>query len=243
MSIWKKIILFFVVAAVPFSYITIPFVSGYCFLSDASVLLVLPCFLFGPPIAGFITGRLIPTTTWRQTIIGVVTMFLLWASYFLFPGGMAGLEFGMSANFRLRTNPEQVQQWASHVVDQFEDGRLGTTDNGAGFFGKAALKDSDIPAQIKNMWPLRPTIGIATISDNGWIMESLRTNIVIMPQLTGGQRVPLHLSHCVVISWYEGHRGFLVGHKDFESKWDPSRGGEGLIYHIMPGIYAFSFER
>lgn len=237
MSLKKKIALFFAIVSVPFSFFFIPFFCGYFFLSEMAVMWVLPCFLFGPPIVGFIAARSVPTTPVKRAFIGIIAMFLLWASFPFVPGGADVLTLGISTRFRMETNPGRVQQWATRILDGYEAGTFEAGTNCV-FFGRAAaLNDLDVPAEIKNIWPLKPSVGIAAFSDDG-LIRPIRTNTATMPQLTGGRSVPIHLTHCVVICWAAGTRGFLVGRPDFESTWDPT-GGSGFMRRVMPGIYAF----
>ena len=193
-----------------------------------------PIVLLGWPILAItVAVRLRNVNLVTRIAVGVMTCIILIASFFIFPAGAVTWSLGFAANFRLTKHPAQIQQWAIQVLDRYDAGKLSLTTNVEYWaVGKAKLKDSEIPSQIKDLWWKRPSIGVATITDNGWFTESMPTNIAIMPQLTGGQPTPLHLSHCVAFSWYE--TGFLVGRQDFKSKWNP-----WYLHEITPGVYVF----
>jgi hypothetical protein len=169
-----------------------------------------------------------------RIVIGIMTTIGIFASFFLFPPEAETWTLGLATNFRLTKQPEQIQQWAIKVLDQYENGKLTTTTNVEYWVtGRDELSTNEIPLRIQNLWRNKPSIGIATITENGWIIQSTQTNTESLAQLTGGIPTPLKLSRCVAFSWYA--TGILVGRPDFQSKWNP-----WYLHEIMPGIYAFS---
>lgn len=238
----EKFILFFVLIGVPLSFVTFPFFGGFCNWSQGCIMLLVPWILLGPALSGTTAATSIPNISrWKKGLIGVGTaigtFILSLGLFFGFGAGARIWTFGFSTNFILTKHPDQIQQWATKVLDEYESGTLETNTNVEYWaVGRAKLKDSEIPSQIGDLWWNKPSIGIATITDNGWFMDSIRSNTVVMPELTGGQAVPLHLSHCVAFSWYE--TGFLVGRPDFQSKWNP-----WYLRELYPGIYVFCGEK
>lgn len=224
-----------VIVAVPSSFFILPFTCGFFNLSQGYLFLLAPVLLIGPIFAGSIVAALIQNASQGTRIArGIVTAILIFISFFLFPPGAETWTLGLAANFRLTKHPAQVQQWAVEILDQYENGKLTTTTNIEYWAtGRDKLVKDEIPLQIQNLWRRKPSIGIATITENGWVIQSTQTNAESLAQLTGGVSVPLKLSHCVVFSWYE--TGILVGRPDFQSKWNP-----WYLHEIMPGIYAFS---
>jgi len=233
----KKWPLLFVLA-LPLSFFFFPFFCGFCNLSQANIFYLLPVWIFGSPCAGIIVATRMGNTFWAIRIAsGLVVMVLMFALFFIFPPAAKTWTLGLAANFRLTKHPAQIQQWASQVLDQYDDGELTTTTNGPYWAaGKDVIISNEIPGQIQNLWRNKPSIGIAIITDNGWLISSAQTNVESLAQLTGGVPTPLKLSQCVAFSWYD--TGILVGRLDFKSKWNP-----WYLHEIMPGIYAFSGSR
>jgi nitrate reductase NapE component len=234
----------FVVTVVPILSILSQFFCGLFGLSPDYIIFLLPVILFGPPLAGIVTAILVFNASILKRIvtaigtgIGIYAAILVIIIIFHILPPLWVL--GASANFRLTKHGREVQQWAVKTLDQYENGTLQTNTNTEYWaIGTAKLEDSQIPEQIRTLWPEKPSIGIATITDNGRIAESIPTNVAVIPNLTGGQSIPLNLDHCVTFSWYDW--GFLVGRPDFQSKWNPGAfGGEGYIHEIKPGIYVY----
>jgi hypothetical protein len=178
----NKLIVFFTVAGVLLSYFLVPFFFGFCNAPyGASFFPLALCWFLEPPIAGFITARCFKASTLMKYAIGTVTAIALYFAFFLLLPGATSQTMGLSANFILTKHPEQIQQWAIQVLDRYDAGKLGLTTNVEYWaVGKAKLEDTEIPSQIRDLWWDRPSIGIATITDNGWFTESMRTNIVII---------------------------------------------------------------
>jgi hypothetical protein len=224
------------VVIVPLAYFFLPFVLGFFGLSQGYILLLAPVMFLGPIFAGgVVIGLLTREIALAVRIaVGIMTMVGIFASFFLLPPGAASWTLGLAANFRLTKHPAQIQQWVIETLDKLENGKLATTTNVEYWaVGHPKLATNEIPIQIQNLWRNKPSIGIATITENGWIIASMPTNVAILPQLTGGMPTPLKLSHCVAFSWYD--TGILVGRPDFQSKWNP-----WYLHEITPGIYAFS---
>jgi hypothetical protein len=226
------------VVALPLSFFLFPFFCGFCNLSQANIFYLLPVWLFGSPCAGIIVATRMRNTFWAIRIAsGLVVTVVIFASFFIFPPAAKTWTLGLAANFRLTKHPAQIQQWATQVLNQYEEGKLTTTTNAPYWAtGKDVIRNNEIPAQIQNLWKDKPSIGIATITDNGWDISSDQTNAESLVQLTGGVPMPLKLSHCVAFSWYD--TGILVGRPDFKSKWNP-----WYLHEITPGIYTFSGSR
>jgi hypothetical protein len=237
MTTRKKWIVLFIVA-VPLSFFILPFACGFCNLSQGLLIFLAPVLLLGPLCAGSIVAALIQNASRATRMVsGIATAFVIFISFFLFPPGAATWTLGLAANFRLTKHPAQIQQWAIEVLDQYENGKLTTTTNVEYWAaGRDKLVKDAIPLRIQNLWRHKPSIGIATITDNGWVIQSTQTNAESLAKLTGGISMPLKLSHCVAFSWYD--TGILVGRPDFQSKWNPWD-----IHEIMPGVYAFSGMR
>jgi hypothetical protein len=223
------------VVTVPLAYFILPFFLGFCNLSQGYLLLLAPVLFLGPICAGVIATvftKDIPLAV--RIVIGIMTTIGIFASFFLFPPGAETWTLGLATNFRLTKHPAQIQQWATGVLDQYENGKLTTTTNIEYWVtGRDKIVKDEIPLRIRNLWRHEPSIGIATITDNGWVIQSTQTNAESLAQLTGGIQTPLKLSHCVAFSWYD--TGILVGRTNFQSKWNP-----WYLHEIMPGIYAFS---
>jgi hypothetical protein len=222
------------VVIVPLIYFFLPFGLGFFGFSQGCILLLAPVMFFGPILAGIVVGLLIKEISLAVRIaLSVMTMIGIFASFFLLPPGAASWTLGLAANFRLTKHPAQIQQWAIETLDKFENGKLMTATNIEYWaVGRDKLATNEIPSQIQNLWHNHPSIGIATVTDNGWIISSAQTNAESLAQLTGGIRTPLKLSHCVAFSWYD--TGILVGRTNFQSKWNP-----WYLHEISPGIYAF----
>jgi len=227
-----------VVVALPLSFFIFPFFCGFCNLSQANIFYLLPIWLFGSPCAGIIVARRIRNTFWAIRVVsGLVVMVLMFASFLIFPPAAKTWTLGLAANFQLTKHPAQIQQWATEVLDRYENGKLTTTTNAPYWAaGKDVILSNEIPAQIQNLWKNKPSIGIATSTDNGWQISSTQTNAESLARLMGGAQTPLKLNRCVAFSWYG--TGILVGRPDFKSKWNP-----WYLHEIMPGIYAFSGEK
>jgi hypothetical protein len=237
----RKIILFFIVAAVISNNIAVPFACGFWNSDEDFAYPWIGLCLLGPPVAGVAAALLFNVSAFNRVLIGIGAAFVIYGFIFVFPSGADGYTLGLVENFNLIKNPDQVQRWAGVVLDEFENGTLEVTTNADAedfIGGKAKLKEKDIPPQIRNLWRAQPTIGIVTITENGWITDPIRTNVAIIPALTGGEPVPLGMSHCVSFSW--DHRGFLVGRPEFISKWNSSPRAGGGFYEVKPGIYAYS---
>jgi hypothetical protein len=230
----RKKWIIFIVAAVPATYFIFPFACGFFNLSQGFLMLLAPVLLLGPLAAGIMVAVLIRDVSVIVKIaIGVGTWVALVASFFLFPPGAVSWTHGLATNYRLTKHPAQIQQWAIRVLDQYEKGTLATTTNIEYWAtGRDKLEEAEIPPAIRTMWWDKPSIGIATITDNGWIIQSTQTNPASLAALTGGVPTPLKLSHCVAFSWYD--TGILVGRPDFRSKWNP-----WCLHELMPGIYVF----
>jgi hypothetical protein len=234
---WKKYIIFIVVAT-SLAYFIFPFAYGFCNLSQGYLMLLAPVMLLGWPVAGIVVGtRMRNVSSITRFSVALMTILALFALFFLFPAGAKTWTLGFSANFRLTKNPAQIQQWANGVLDRYENGGLVTTTNIEYWVtGRDKLADAEIPPAIRKLWWNKPSIGIATITENGWIIQSTQTNSSSLAALTGGIPTPLKLYHCVAFSWYE--TGILVGRPDFHSKWNP-----WYLHEIMPGIYAFCGQK
>jgi hypothetical protein len=220
---------------VPLVYFFLPFLLGFCGLSQGHILLLAPVMFFGPILAGVVIGLLTKEISLAVRIaLSVMTMIGIFASFFLFPPGAASWTLGLAANFRLTKHPALIQQWAIETLDKFENGKLMTATNVEYWaMGRDKLATNEIPTYIQNLWRNRPSIGIATVTENGWIISSAQTNAESLAQLTGGIPTPLELSRCVAFSWYD--TGILVCRTNFHSKWNP-----WYLHEISPGIYVFS---
>lgn len=224
----------FVVVAPCLAYFIFPFTCGFYNLSQGYLMFLAPIVLLGWPIAGIVVAvrlRHVPMVT--RIVVGVMTSLILIGSFFLFPAGAVTWTRGFAINFRLTKHPAQIQQWATGVLDRYENGKLATTTNVEYWaMGKDKLEDAEIPPDMWKLWRDKPSIGIATITDNGWMIQSTDTNPASLRALTGGVPMPLKLSHCVAFSWYL--TGVLVGRADFRSQWNP-----WYLHEIMPGVYVY----
>jgi hypothetical protein len=233
MIAWKKWVIFVVVAA-SLAYFIFPFAYGFCNLSQGYLMLLAPVMMLGWPVASIVVAvRMRNSSVIKRITVGFMTFFALFASFFLFPAGAKTWALGFSSNFRLTKHPAQIQQWAIGVLDHYESGKLATTTNVEYWAaGLDKIEQSEIPARMQELWRDKPSIGIATITDNGWLIQSTGTNAESLRALTGGVAMPLKLTHCVAFSWYL--TGVLVGRPDFQSKWNP-----WYLHEIRPGIYVF----
>ena len=207
---------------VPLSYVVFPFTCGLLALSSNYLIFLAPLLLLGPLVAAVIVVRLVRSGGAKATL-GFLTYVILFAVFFIFPPAAATWTLGFVANFRLTKHPAQIQQWATGVLDQYDKGKLATATNAEYWaVGRETLKDVEIPEFIRNLWWEKPSIGIATITDDGWFLSEPNQQLQ-----TNAKR-----THCVAFSWYL--RGILVGRPDFHSAWNP-----WYLHEIMSGVYAF----
>jgi hypothetical protein len=228
----------FVVVAACLAYFVFPFTLGFCNLTQGYLMLLAPLVLLGWPVASIVVAVCMRNASVIKRIsVGFVTFLTLFASFFIFPAGAKTWTLGFATHFRLTKRPAQIQQWANGVLDRYENGTLLTTTNIEYWAaGRDKIEQSEIPPQIQELWLNKPSIGIATITDNGWLIQSTQTNAESLRALTGGVATPLKLTHCVAFSWYL--TGVLVGRPDFQSKWNP-----WYLYEIKPGIYVFCGQK
>lgn len=217
-------------------YFVFFFILGFCNLSDAYFLLFIAIIFLSWPIVGIIVAvRMRGASILKRMSAGFLAFIALWAGVVLLPAvGVSPWLIGVSSNFRLTKHPAQLQQWAVTVINRYESGKMATTTNVEYWAaGGDKIEPSEIPNWIQNLWKDKPSIGIATITENGWDTSSAGTNVEALRNLTGGVIKPLKLTHCVAFSWYG--KGFIVGPKDFKSAWNP-----GSLYMISPGIYFYA---
>lgn len=227
MTTRKKCLLCFVLAGVPLAYVLFPFAWGLFNLSPLELSSLAPIIFLSPILAGIVTAVLLQNISKLKRIaIGILATVTLFATFFVLPSGEKGWTLGMSQNFKLTRHPAQVQQWAGDILAQYESGKLAVTNSCFQRVIPARLKDSDMPLQIKSSWPDKPSIGIATFT------EDRKRIIAYLASYKGTVPLP-QLPHCVVMSW--GGAGYLVGRPDFKSEWNV-----WSLYEISPGIYAFS---
>jgi hypothetical protein len=218
------------------AYFIFPFTVGFYNLNEGYFLLLITVMFLGWPIVGIIVAvRMHGASILKRLSAGFLTFVALFAGAMLLPAtGISPWALGFSLNFRLTKHPAQVQQWAVTAINRYEGGKLATTTNVEYWAaGGDKIEPSEIPDWVQNLWKDKPSIGIATITENGWDTSSAGTNVESLRNLTGGVIRPLKLTHCVAFSWYQ--TGVLVGPKDFKSAWNP-----GSLHEISPGIYLYA---
>jgi len=223
MTVRNKLIVVLLVS-VPLAYFLFPFTCGLLALPSASVILLASIVLFGPLVAGVIVAKSVQgISTAAKFLVGLATCVVLFGSFFIVPPGATTWTLGFAANFRLTKHPAQIQKWASDVLDRYDNGKLATTTNAEYWaVGAEKLDGAEIPEFIQKLWRNKPSIGVATITDDGWFLSEPNQKLQ-----TNARR-----THCVAFSWYL--TGILVGRPDFHSAWNP-----WYLHEIMPGIYAF----
>lgn len=222
----RKRTIIVVLSGMPLLYFGFPFLCGFLNLSQGWLMLLAPVLLFGPIVASIIVAASVTgISTLSRIGFGVAIWMMTVALFFVFPAGAKTWTLGFASNFRLTKHPTRVQAWAVEVLDRYEAGQLLTSTNAPYWAaGKPRLHDSEIPEHIRRLWWDKPSIGIVTMTPDGWITGSSSTNSLVSPSK------PLN---CVAFSWYL--TGILVGRPDFRSTWNP-----WYIHEIIPGVYAFS---
>jgi hypothetical protein len=228
-----------VLAGVPLLYFLFPFFCGFFALSQGYLILLAPIIFFCPLGAGIIVAKLMyNVSTATRISVGIVTCLALFALFFLVPPGAATWTLGFAANFRLTKHPVQVQQWATEVLDRYENEKLATKTNAEYWaVGQEKIEAAEIPEFIRKLWWSKPSIGIVTMTEDGITRPThpvlTQTNAVNWPVFG---RPQAKLTRCVAFSWYL--TGILVGRPDFHTTWNP-----WYIHEIIPGVYAFSGEK
>lgn len=208
-----------------------PYACGFLNLSQSSIMLLLPMMLFGPPLMTGIVAGLLKAGSWQRNLGICVGLYVaVVAVIFAGPAGAVKWTIGFAYNFRLTKSPVRVQQWAAEVLARYEKGKLETNPEAEYWAtGKEPLSEREIPEDIRNLWRNKPSIGIATMTENGWLINPNDTNISFsISENDATTRV-----HCVAFSWYL--TGVLVGPPDFKPTWNP-----WYTRQIIPGVYAFS---
>jgi hypothetical protein len=227
----RKVFSAVVLASVPLCCFLYPFACGFLNLSQAYIIFLLPVMLFGPLVATGLVALLIRTgPRWRHMAICLGLYASVVAMFFIGPPGAAAWTIGFGYNFRLTKSPVRVQQWATEVLARYEKGKLETKPKAEYWAtGKEPLSEREIPEDIRNLWWDKPSIGIATMTANGWLINPNDTNI----SFTISESDPTTRVHCVAFSWYL--TGVLVGPPNFRPTWNP-----WYTRQILPGVYAFS---
>jgi hypothetical protein len=228
----RKLVSTVLLVSVPAFCFLFPFACGFFNLPQVYIMLLLPLMVFGPPMATGVAAflsRSSPRRTYVWICLGLYAA--VFAVFFVGPAGAAKWTVGFAYNVRLTKNPARIQDWATHVLARYEAGKLDVKPKAEYWAaGKESLSDKEIPDHIRNLWRERPTIGVATMTADGWMIDPNQTNSV-SPNGEATTRV-----HCVAFSWYL--TGLLVGPPDFKPTWNP-----WYTREIIPGVYAFSGKK
>jgi hypothetical protein len=222
----RQFILVAAASLVPLSYFLFPFLCGFWNLSQGCLMLLAPLLLFGPLAAAIAVGILVPGISKASRFsVGFTVWIVTVALFFVSPAGAKSWTLGFATNFWLTKHPRQVQAWAVGILDRYEAGQLTTTTNAPYWaVGRVKLDSSEVPAHIGTLWHTKPSIGIVTMTSEGWVADPSSDSV---PGTTVGKP-----SHCVAFSWYL--TGILVGRSDFRSTWNP-----WYLHEIAPGVYAY----
>lgn len=199
------------------------FYLGLLDLSQGYLLLALPAFFLAPLFGGYAMYNLLRgySEKIRSTMI-VLAIMAPFAVFALCPGA-AQWTVGFGVNFLLTKQPAAMQTWAIATLDAYRQGKI-AVDTNAEYWaaGTEKLPESEIPERFRVMWRETPSIGIATMDQNGWLIDPKQP-------LTGTTTT----TNCIAISWYI--TGILLGNTDFTPTWNP-----WFMHRIGPGMYAFS---
>ena len=217
-------------ASVPLCCLAYPFACGFFNLSQVYLMVLAPAMLFGPPLATAAAAPFLRIgPAWRHVALCLALYVLVIAGFFLAPPGAAGWTIGFAANLKMTKHPDQIQKWATGVLARYESGTLATIPKAEYWaIGKERLAEAEVPARIRNLWWKKPSTGIATMTDEGRLLDPARTNTTSLTA-TG---TPSTRGHCVAFSWCL--TGVLVGPPDFRPTWNP-----WYIRRIIPGVYAY----
>jgi hypothetical protein len=223
-----SVILLLLVPACCFLY---PYACGFLNLSQGYIMFLLPMMLFGPPLVTGIVASFLKAGSWQRHLGICVGLYVaVVAVFFAGPAGAVKWTIGFAYNLRLTKNPVRIQQWATEVLARYDSGKLATKPKAEYWAtGKGPLAEKEIPELIRKLWWDKPSIGIATMSANGWVINPNETNISAVIS----ESEPTNRVHCVAFSWYL--TGVLVGPPDFKPTWNP-----WYSRQIIPGVYAFS---
>ena len=219
---------------VPVCFFLYPFACGFLNLSQGYLMFLFPMMLFGPPLVTGIVAGLLKGGSWQRHLgicVGLyaAVMMVLFAG----PAGAVSWTIGFGYNLRLTKDPVRIQRWATEVLARYDSGKLATKPKVPYWAtGAEPLAENEIPEHIRKLWRDKPSIGIATMSANGWLINPNDTNTSALIS----ESEPTNRVHCVAFSWYL--TGVLVGPPDFKPTWNP-----WYSRRIIPGVYAFSGTR
>jgi len=224
----RKILSIAVLALTPIVCFVFPFACGFLGLPQGLDLLVLPIMLFGPILATFVFARIRRTPLGVNAAVCAVLYTAIVAAFFAGAPGAAAWTIGFAYNVRLTKHPKEIQKWAMEALAKYEKGQLKTGSKAEDWAFGQTLAESEIPNDIRNLWPDKPSIGIVGITKDGWITNPAQTNADanVSSNASAGE------THCLAFSWYLS--GMLVGSPDFKTTWNP-----WYIREIIPGVYAY----
>lgn len=202
-----------------------PFIMGLMSIPQGYMILLTPIVLLTPILACIGVAMLLKgRTKIARVSLSIVALLIPVGFLFVFPGA-ALWTLGFAANFRLTKHPAEIQTWAIDQIQAYHHGILNIDTNSEYWaVGREKICESSIPQNIRELWAQKPSIGIATMTRDGWLIDPKREH---NSSINYGDT-----TSCVAISWYL--HGFLIGKPDFEPSWNP-----WYMHRMGPGLYAF----